>query len=92
MLEESEGTEKVQAALAAIDTKAQDKAEAASEPLPKSYPALALARVGKGFVIRVGLPEWGRRLAAGQPEVRQLTRNIADLIRGYKPKIHTSYG
>jgi flagellar hook assembly protein FlgD len=89
VLEESEGTEKVRAALAAVDTKAQDKAEAASEPLPKSYPVLELARVGKGFVIRVGLPEWGSRLAAGQPEVQQLTRNIADLIRGYKPKLHS---
>ena len=91
VLEESEGTEKVRAALAAVDTAAQNKAEAAGDPLPKSYPALALARVGKGFVIRVGLPEWGRRLAAGQPEVQQLTRNIADLIRGYQPRIR-SYG
>jgi hypothetical protein len=91
VLEESEGTEKVRSALAAVDKAAEDKAEEAGTPLPKSYPALALARVGKGFVIRVGLPEWGSRLASGQPETRQVTRNIADLIRGYTPRIR-SYG
>jgi FlgD Ig-like domain len=88
-VEESSGGERPLAALAAVDARAQDAAEAAGQPLPPSYPALALWRVGKGSVIRVGLPEWGARLAARRPPVEQLTRNIADLVRGVKPRIHS---
>ena len=57
--------------------------------LPPSYPAVALSRVGKGTVIRVGLPEWGQRLTAGRPNVQQLTRNIADILRGTRPQIRS---
>jgi hypothetical protein len=88
-VEESDGREKVLSAMAAVDEQAQDAAEEAGEELPPSYPAIALSRVGKGTVIRVGLPEWGRRLTAGRPTVQQLTRNIADILRGFRPQIRS---
>ena len=88
-VEESDGREKVQSAIAAVDMDAQDAAEEAGEALPPSYPAVALSRVGKGTVIRVGLPEWGQRLTAGRPNVQQLTRNIADILRGTRPQIRS---
>ncbi len=88
-LEESEPSERVRVALAAVDQEALEAAEAAGEELPPSYPALALTQVGKGTVIRVGLPEWGVRLKQGSVPVQQLMRNIADILRGAKPEIRT---
>lgn len=88
-LEESEPAERVRVALALVDQAAIDAAEAAGEELPPSYPALALTEVGEGFVIRVGLPEWGRRLKERSVPVQQLTRNIADVLRGDEPEIRT---
>ena len=88
-LEESEPAERVRVALAVIDQAALDEAEAAGEELPPSYPALALSDVGEGIVIRVGLPEWGARLKQGSVPVQQLTRNIADILRGAEPEIRT---
>jgi hypothetical protein len=88
-VEESAGSERVRAALAAFDAEAQDAAEAAGEPLPEPLPVLALSDVGKGVVIRVGLPAWGARLRAGAVRVAQLTRNVADLLRGRKPQIRS---
>jgi hypothetical protein len=85
-LEESQPSELVRVGLAAIDQPSIDAAEAAGEQLPPSYPALALAEVGEGFVIRVGLPEWGARLKQGSVPVQQLTRNIADILRGVRPR------
>jgi FlgD Ig-like domain len=88
-LEESEPTERVRVALAVIDQAALDEAEAAGEELPPSHPVLALTEVGEGTVIRVGLPEWGARLKEGSVPVQQLTRNIADILRGASPEIRT---
>ena len=88
-LEESEPSERVRVALAAVDQKALDAAEAAGEELPPPYPALALSELGEGMVIRVGLPQWGERLRQGSIPVQQLTRNIADILRGAKPAIRT---
>ena len=48
-------------------------------------PALAGSRLGKGVVIRVGLPQWGARLAGGAA-VQQITRNVADILRGVRPR------
>ena len=62
------------------------KAEAAGTTLPETHPALTLSTLGKGRVIRVGLPEWGLRLQTDQ-QVRQLTRNIFDIVRGARPQI-----
>ena len=88
-LEESAPSERVRVALAEVDQAALDQAEAAGEELPPSYPALALTEVGDGTVIRVGLPQWGTRLKQGSVPVQQLTRNIADILRGAKPEIRT---
>ena len=55
-------------------------------------PALSATRTGDGLVIRVGLPEWGRRLASGTAAVEQLTANILDLLRGAKPRVRTARG
>ncbi len=40
-------------------------------------------------MIRVGLPEWGARLKQRSVPVQQLTRNIADILRGAEPEIRT---
>ena len=53
--------------------------------MPEERHALTAIELGKGLVIRVGLPEWTQRLE--DPEVSQLTSNIVDLLRGAKPKI-----
>jgi hypothetical protein len=87
VLEESEPSDRVQVALAAVDEEAIASAEEAGEPLPETHPALTLATLGRGRVIRVGLPEWGVRLQT-DPQVRQLTRNVADILRGLRPEIH----
>jgi hypothetical protein len=63
-------------------------AATAEEPAPEAVYALTATRIGKGTVIRVGLPQWSRRLH--QPDVAQLTRNIADLLRGATPKLRST--
>jgi hypothetical protein len=88
-LEESEPSERVRVALAVRDEEAIAAAEAAGEELPPAYPALALSQLGEGMVIRVGLPQWGRRLKQRSVPVQQLTRNIADILRGAEPEIRT---
>jgi hypothetical protein len=48
-------------------------------------PALTGTRLGTGLLIRVGLPEWSRRL--GQDgDVQQITRNVLDLLRRIRPR------
>ena len=60
----------------------------ADEPPPETRYALTATRIGeKGLVIRVGLPQWAKRLR--EPQVAQITRNIVDLLRGQEPKIRT---
>jgi hypothetical protein len=88
-LEESEPSERVRVALAVRDEQAIEEAEAAGEELPPAFPAVALSQLGEGQVIRVGLPEWGARLKQGSDPVEQLTRNIADVLRGAEPEIRT---
>jgi flagellar hook assembly protein FlgD len=51
---------------------------------PPARPAFTSTRLGKGVVIRVGLPEWAQHL--GDQQVAQLTHNIADILRNLKPK------
>jgi hypothetical protein len=88
-LEESEPSDRVRVALAQVDIEALEQAETTDEPLPEAYPAVSLSSVGRGTVIRVGLPQWGEQLRAGSVPVRQLTRNIADVLRGAKPEIRS---
>jgi len=60
----------------------------ADEPPPEARYALTATRLGEdGLVIRVGLPQWARRLR--EPQVAQVTRNIIDLLRGQEPKIRS---
>jgi len=89
MVEESEPSDRVRVALAVVDLEALEAAETAEEPLPQTYPALALTQLGEGIVIRVGLPEWGVRLREASVPVQQLTHNIADILRGAEPEIRT---
>ena len=59
------------------------------EPLREPLPMLAATRIGRGLVIRVGLPEWSQRVIA-DPEVEQVNRNIFDLLRGVRPRLRSS--
>jgi FlgD Ig-like domain len=88
-LEESEPSDRVRVALAQVDTEALEQAETTDEPLPDVYPAVTLSSVGRGTVIRVGLPQWGAQLRARSVPVQQLTRNIADILRGAAPEIRS---
>jgi hypothetical protein len=56
----------------------------ATETAPEERYALTALGLGKGLVIRVGLPQWPQRL--DDPEVAQITSNIVALLRGRKPK------
>ena len=51
-------------------------------------PALSATQLGKGVVIRVGLPEWTSRLSDGN--VAQVTHNIVDILRGVEPRIRST--
>ena len=51
-------------------------------------PALTAVKLGKGTVIRVGLPEWPQRLS--DPNVSQVTHNIVDILRGVQPRIRSA--
>jgi hypothetical protein len=64
-------------------------AEAANRPPREERPALTTTKLGKGFVFRVGIPGWVPRLARGDAEVGQLTRNIVDLLRRVRPKLRS---
>ena len=56
---------------------------------PEERHALTASRLGeKGLVIRVGLPEWTRRL--DDLEIAQVTRNIVDLVRGRTPRFRSA--
>jgi hypothetical protein len=69
---------------------AAEEAAAASsgKPARELRPALTAVRLGKGVVIRVGLPEWPQRL--GDASVGQVTRNIVDILRNVPPRIRSS--
>jgi hypothetical protein len=60
----------------------EDEQEAVA---PEARPAITQTRLGKGTVIRIGLPGWSQRLV-GDADVRQLTRNAVDVLIGAEPK------
>ena len=71
-----------------VETLTEEETPEVPEDLPpEPLPALAATRLGEGLVVRVGLPEWGQRLDDRQ--VAQITRNIADLLRGAEPQIRS---
>jgi hypothetical protein len=59
----------------------------ANQPVPEERYALTAAELGKGLIIRVGLPQWPRHFH--DAEVEQVTVNIVDLLRGATPKIRS---
>jgi len=61
------------------------EADAAGRTPREPRPALSETRVGRGLVIRIGLPGWVGRLAE-DAEVAQITRNVVDLLRGVRPR------
>jgi hypothetical protein len=65
------------------------EAEAKNELPREAEPALTATRLGKGLVVRVGLPDWLTRTRS-DPEVAQITRNIIDILRRVQPRIRSS--
>jgi hypothetical protein len=51
-------------------------------------PALSATQLGKGVVIRVGLPEWSSKL--DDRNVAQVTHNIVDILRKVEPRIRST--
>jgi flagellar hook assembly protein FlgD len=87
VFEESDLPAEEERLLAALgeETAPEEEEQGVPEELPEpARPALTSTRLGEGFVIRVGLPEWAQRL--DDPQVAQLTHNIADLLRNNKPE------
>ena len=87
--EESRVDDRLRAGLAAVDEEALEQAEEQGEDPPETRPAVTLSALGDGMVIRVGLPQWGERLQGRSVPVQQLTRNVADILRGREPKIRS---
>jgi N,N-dimethylformamidase beta subunit-like, C-terminal len=70
-------------------TPAEEAASVSSGKDPREIrPALAATQLGKGVVIRVGLPEWTSKLS--DSNVSQVTRNIIDILRGVQPRIRST--
>jgi hypothetical protein len=80
------GGEKLLAALGEPPEEPDPNAPA-DQPAPEERYALTASQLGKGTIIRVGLPQWTQKL--GEAQVEQVTRNIADILRGATPKIRT---
>jgi FlgD Ig-like domain len=93
VLEESRppaaGRGELQAALG-VETAPPEETEGVPEELPPpAMPALASTELGEGVMIRVGLPEWMQRLDEDR-QVSQITLNIADILRGVRPRIRSA--
>jgi hypothetical protein len=52
---------------------------------PPPRPAITEAQLGKGTVVRIGLPGWAQHLGK-DPDVDQLTSNAMAILAGVKPK------
>jgi hypothetical protein len=82
------GRGSVLAALGVETAPSEDDQGAVPEQLPgPARPAIAATELGKGTLIRVGLPQWAARL--GDRQVGQMTLNIADILRHVETQIHT---
>jgi hypothetical protein len=62
------------------------EAQEAGEEPREERPALSAVKQGKGYVFRVGIHGWAGRIAQGDADVVQLTRNIVDLLRRVTPR------
>jgi flagellar hook assembly protein FlgD len=91
VLEESRppasGRGRLQAALGVETAPPEETEEVPEELPPPALPALASTELGDGVMIRLGLPEWTQRLDDRQ--VSQITLNIADILRGVRPRIRS---
>jgi len=68
-------------------------AEAAErDPRDADSYALSVVKQGEGYVLRVGVDGWVRRLAEGDAEVAQVTRNVIDLVRRVNPRPRSPVG
>jgi len=52
-------------------------------------PALTGSRLGRGVVVRVGVPDWAQRLGE-DAGIQQVTRNVADILRRVRPRPRSS--
>jgi hypothetical protein len=70
-------------------THAEEAASASSDKEPREIrPALSATQLGKGVVVRVGLPEWTSKL--DDANVAQVTHNIVDILRRVEPRIRST--
>jgi hypothetical protein len=51
------------------------------------HPAITQSTLGKGTVIRIGLPGWAARTTT-DTDVAQITRNAIDVLLGATPRAH----
>jgi hypothetical protein len=84
VLEETEPVERPLVALGVETAPEQEDPGVPEELPPPARPAFTATQLGRGIVIRVGLPQWSQRL--GDQQVAQLTRNIVDVLRRNKPQ------
>jgi hypothetical protein len=71
-----------------VETALEETPEVPDELPPEPLPVLSATELGEGLMIRVGLPQWAERIDEDR-QVYQITRNIADLLRGIEPEIRT---
>ena len=62
------------------------EAQEAGEEPREEQPALSAVKQGKGYVFRIGIDGWSKRIAEGDGDVVQLTRNVVDLLRRVTPR------
>ncbi len=63
--------------------------EAEGRELREERPAFSVVKQGKGYVFRVGIEGWVKRIAEGDADVVQITRNVADLLRRVTPRVRS---
>ncbi len=91
VLEESgapSGDQSTLLAALGVETATEEEPDVPDAPPEPPKPVVVATELGEGLVIRVGLPEWSKRLDDRQ--VAQITRNIVDLLRGSPTKIRTT--
>ena len=65
------------------------KAGVAGEEPREELPVLSAVKQGEGYVFRVGIDGWAARIAEGDVDVVQITRNVVDLLRRVTPRPRT---
>ena len=65
------------------------EAQESGEEPREERPALSAVRQGDGYVFRIGIDGWAKRIAEGDADVVQITRNVVDLLRRVTPRPRT---